>query len=227
MSVGGREYYAEFYADYERQSSARKLDFYMQLVRRFAPPGAELFELGVGLGNFLARASTEYRCTGSEVNDFGLAEARRRVPSARLLAGSYEQIPSERPPAVVVAWDVLEHIPQIDAALACIRARLAEPGYLIAVVPVYDGPLGGLVRALDRDPTHVSKWARHAWLAAFERNGFTVLDWGGVVRRLVLGRYYLHVARPRGLMQRVGSAIWIVGGTGAASRAPLHGRAAS
>lgn len=215
MVAGGREYYAENYPDYEQQNSAAKLDFYMQLVRGFAPKGADLFELGVGMGNFVARASAEYRCTGSEVNDFGLAEARRRAPSASLLAGSYEQIPRERPPTLVVAWDVLEHLPDLDEALACIRARLAAPGYLIAVVPVYDGPLGGLVRALDRDPTHLSKWSRTAWLEALEKHQFSVVDWGGIVRRLAFGRFYLHVTRPRALLRRVGSAIWFVAGTGA------------
>lgn len=211
MVAGGRDYYAENYPDYEKQSSPAKLDFYMELVRRFAPPGAELFELGVGMGLFLARASSEYRCTGSEVNDYGLSEARRRAPTATLLAGSYERIPTERPPTVVVAWDVLEHLPDPDAALACIHARLADPGHLIAVVPVYDGPLGGLVRALDHDPTHVSRWPRAAWLEALERHGFSLVDWGGVIRRLVFSRVYLHFTQPRALLQRIGSAIWFVG----------------
>ncbi len=210
MPAGGREYYAENYADYERQSSARKLDFYMQIVRRFAPAGSELFELGVGKGNFLAKAAAEYRCTGSEVNEYGLSEARRRAPGATLVAGSYEQIPTERPPAIVVAWDVLEHVAELDQALACIRARLAPSGHLIAVVPVYDGPLGGLVRALDHDETHVSKWARAAWNTTLQRHGFRVVAWGGIIRRLLFGRFYLHVTRPAWLLKRVGSAVWIV-----------------
>jgi SAM-dependent methyltransferase len=210
MSAGGRDYYAQNYPDYERQSSAAKLQFYMQLVRRRARPGSDLFELGFGQGNFLALAAAEYRCTGSEVNDYGLSEARRRAPSATLLAGSHERIPTDRPPAVVVAWDVLEHLPDLDQALACIRDRLAPGGYLIAVVPVYDGPLGGLVRALDRDPTHVSKWSRAAWLDTLGRHRFTVVDWGGIIRRLVRGRFYLHFTRPRSLLRRIGSAIWFV-----------------
>lgn len=227
MTAGGRDYYAENYPNYEQQNSESKLEFYMQLVRRFAAAGSELFELGVGMGLFLARASAEYRCTGSEVNDFGLSEARRRAPTATLYAGSYERIPTAPPPTIVVAWDVLEHLSDPHAALACIRARLADPGYLIAVVPVYDGPLGGLVRALDHDPTHVSKWPRAAWLEALERHGFSVVDWGGVIRRLVFSHFYLHVTQPRALLQRVGSAIWFVARTGApVSHTAASGRAA-
>jgi SAM-dependent methyltransferase len=208
MSAPGRDYYAQNYPDYERQSSPAKLEFYMRLVRRFAPPGSDLFELGFGKGNFLAKASAEYRCSGSEVNPVGLEEGRRRAPGATLFAGSYEAIPVDRAPAVVVAWDVLEHLPDLDAALACIRERLARDGHLIAVVPVYDGPLGGVVRALDHDPTHVSKWARSAWLETLRRHRFRVVDWGWLLRRLLLGRFYLHLTRPRELLTRVGPAIW-------------------
>jgi SAM-dependent methyltransferase len=57
--------------------------------------------------------------------------------------------------AVVVSWDVLEHIEPLDDALKTIYDRLADNGILIGVVPVYDGPLGWLVHRMDRDPTHL------------------------------------------------------------------------
>ena len=54
-------YYRDNYQDYERQASPAKLDFYMQLLSRWVPAGARVFELGVGQGNFLARASASRR----------------------------------------------------------------------------------------------------------------------------------------------------------------------
>jgi SAM-dependent methyltransferase len=208
--VAGEDYYRENYPDYERQSSRRKLDFYLRLLRRQVPAGARLHELGVGAGYFLARATAEYVCSGSEVNPHGLDEARRRAPEASLYEGSFEHIPVDPPPDVVVAWDVLEHIPDLDGALDCIRTRLAARGCLAGVVPVSDGPLGWLVRRLDRDPTHLWKWSRHAWTDRLERHGFEIVESGGIIRRLLMGRWYLHATRPAPILRRIGSALWFV-----------------
>jgi SAM-dependent methyltransferase len=208
--TAGEDYYRANYPDYERQSSPRKLDFYLGILRRQVPAGARVHELGVGLGHFVARAGGEYVCSGSEVNPHGLREAQRRAPAAALSAGSFERIPHEPGPDAVVAWDVLEHIPDLDAALACIRTRLAERGCLAAVVPVYDGPLGWLVRRLDRDPTHLWRWSRRAWVERLERHGFELVESGGIIRRLVLARWYVHLTRPAALLRQIGSAFWFV-----------------
>jgi SAM-dependent methyltransferase len=172
----GESYYQENYSDYERQNSTRKLEFYMRLVRAWVPRNSRLHELGVGLGYFLAYASPEYSCTGSDVNGYAVTEARRRAPRAVVSDGSFEAIPKDPKPVVVVAWDVLEHIPALPGALDCIRERLTESGFLIGVVPVYDGPLGWLVYRLDHDPTHIWKWSRHEWMEVLRRHGFEVLQ---------------------------------------------------
>lgn len=218
----GAEYYAENYADYERQTSPRKLAFYMEIVRTWVPRGSRLHELGTGMGHFLERACEDYLCSGSDVNAHGVVEAQRRAPRATLTEGSCEVIPASPPPQAVVAWDVLEHLPSLDAGLGTIHERLADGGLLIAVVPVYDGPLGRIVEWLDRDPTHVSKLGRRDWLGALERNGFETLAWGGILRRLVGGRWYLHLVWPRPLLRWIGSAVWIV-----ARRRPVRAGRAS
>lgn len=206
----GQDYYQDNYTDYDRQNSPRKLAFYMSLVRSRVPRGSRLHELGVGLGHFLACASREYVCSGSDVNPYGLGEAHRRAPRAVLAEGSFEQIPASPPPDIVVAWDVLEHVAELPAALDCIRQRLVGRGILIAVVPVYDGPLGWLVHRLDHDPTHVWKWPRQAWVDVLQRHGFEVVESGGVIRRLVMKRWYVHVTWPAPILRRVGSALWFV-----------------
>lgn len=144
----------------------------------------------------------------SDINVYGVAAARRRAPRALLLEGSYERIPVDPPPDAVVAWDVLEHIPDLPAALDCIRDRLTRTGWLFAVVPVYDGPLGWLVRRLDHDPSHVWKWSRRAWTEALRRQGFEIVESGGILHRLVMKRWYVHVTRPTPVVRRVGSALW-------------------
>jgi len=93
---------------------------------------------------------------------------------------------------VVTAFDVLEHISDLDGALTTIRAALPSDGALIAVVPVYDGPLGAVVRLLDHDPTHVQKESRAFWIRSIERH-FTILHYEGLFRFLVPHtRRYLH-----------------------------------
>lgn len=206
----GAAYYEANYPDYVRQNPDRKLDFYLGLVRRWAPPPARLHELGVGLGAFLERAAHEYECSGGDVNRYGVEATRRRVPRAQVTEGSFEEIPAEPPCQVIVAFDVLEHLPNLDRALATIAARLAPGGVLIGVVPVYGGALGWLVRLLDRDPTHVSKWPRDRWLETLHRHGFRVAESGGIIRKLIAGHWYLHLTRPAWLWRRAGSAIWFV-----------------
>jgi SAM-dependent methyltransferase len=203
-------YYRDNYQDYERQASPAKLDFYMQLLSRWVPAGARVFELGVGQGNFLARAKAAYRVEGVDVNEFGVKQTRARVPEARIEVGSFERIPREDPPNAVVAWDVLEHLPELDVGLRAIHAALPPAGVLAAVVPVYDGPLGWLVRRLDHDPTHVSKLGRGDWLARLAGAGFRVLEHGGILRKLVAGRAYVHLVRPQAVLRAAGSALYFV-----------------
>lgn len=210
MSCEGREYYDANYASYERQTPPGKLDFYMALTRRFVPRGSHLFELGVGMGHFLERAAAEFTCSGCDVNPYGLTKTREKVPDVPLTAGSVECIPTDPEVRAVVSWDVLEHLPDLDPALDTIRSRLAPGGVLIAVVPVYDGPLGAIVRMLDHDPTHVSKWSRAAWLEKLEMHGFEVVEHGGILRKLLFSRWYLHLTWPQAVLRRAGSAIWFV-----------------
>jgi hypothetical protein len=139
-----------------------------------------------------------------------VTEARRRAPRAVVSDGSFEAIPKDPKPVVVVAWDVLEHIPALPGALDCIRERLTESGFLIGVVPVYDGPLGWLVYRLDHDPTHIWKWSRHEWMEVLRRHGFEVLQWGGIIRRLLMNRWYFHATKPAPILRSIGSALWFV-----------------
>jgi predicted TPR repeat methyltransferase len=202
-------YYRENYPDYAAQNPPRKLAFYRELLRRHVKPGARLFELGVGLGMFLETVRSEYDCAGCDVNAFGVGETRGRTGLERLHVGSVETLADEPAPDVVVAWDVLEHLPDLDGALRTIHAHLAAGGYLIAVVPVYDGPLGWLVHLLDKDPTHVTKQSRRFWLRKLAETGFEVREWGGILRRLV-GSHYVHLTRPQIFLRRMGSAVYFV-----------------
>jgi hypothetical protein len=77
----------------------------------------------------------------------------------------------------------------------------------VFVVPVYDGPLGPVVRMLDGDPTHVHKESRDFWLDwAGER--FVIQEWCGVFRYLLPRGPYINW--PTQALRRIAPAIAVV-----------------
>ena len=188
-----RDYFETVYRDYQAQNPPRKLRFYRELVGR-AARGIErprILELGCAFGTFLASLGPGWTRFGIDVSAFALEEARRRVPEAELAVAPAGQVPFEGPFHVIAAFDVLEHVADLDAALDGVAARLTRGGALVLVVPVYDGPTGPLIRALDKDETHVHKEARRFWLERIGRR-LSIEEWWGVFRYLLPGRLYAH-----------------------------------
>jgi len=181
----------------------------MDLLERWVEKGERIFELGVGLGMFLERANAKFRCQGCDINRYAIGITHEKLPDVLVVEGSYECIPSTPPPKAVVCWDSLEHVPDLDAALKSIFSKLPEQGYLIGVVPVYDGPLSWLVRILDKDPTHVTKISRKAWLGRLHQHSFDVVEYGGIIRKLI-GSHYCHLVGPQIILKSCGTAIYFV-----------------
>jgi len=108
---------------------------------------------------------------------------------------------------IIVAFDVLEHIMELETIPENIASKLNPGGYFIFVVPVYDGPTGPIIRKLDHDTTHRHKRSRFFWLA-WVSSHFTVCQWQGVFRYLFPFGGYLHV--PTKLLRRMAPAIAVV-----------------
>ncbi|MFQ5835140.1 MAG: methyltransferase domain-containing protein [bacterium] len=195
-------YYADNYINYQKQNSPHMIRFYMDLVERWVRRGELIFELGVGLGVFLERASEKFACQGSDINHCGIESTRKKLPLLPLFEGSYECIPADPPPKAVVCWDILEPLPDLDAALNAIFSKLPEEGCLIGAVPVYDGPLGWLVHILDKDPAHVTKISRKEWLSRLSQHGFDLPEYGGIIRKLI-GSHYFHFVSPLGRFEKL------------------------
>ena len=163
------------------------------------PAQARVLEIGFGNGSFLAFCrSRQWQVCGTEVNsglvdvarDSGF-EALHTSTLEPLAAGSFD---------LVVAFDVLEHIPQ-DAMLAFLEQvkRVLRPGgVFIARFPNGDSPLSRVNQ--HGDVTHVTTIGSGKCRYFCDRLGVTLLHLGGQALP-VLGtdaRHALHalVARP-------------------------------
>ena len=194
MTTFDTQYFARWYGDYRRQNPPRKSQRYLAMIRRYQQGGA-LLDIGCSFGLFLQQATPLFRCTGMDVSPDVVAAAAANLPDATFLVGQLPHVP-QGPWDVITALDVLEHVPDPDAALAAIREGLRPGGIALVVVPVYDGPLGWLTRLLDKDPTHLHKTSRRYWLDLAARH-LELVAWQGFLRKLIWGRWYLNLPMTR------------------------------
>lgn len=120
----------EPFASYVRQVEQRRV----AAVRRLVPPPARLLDVGCGTGRFLrAAAGAGYAATGLEPVE-GTATAACAT-GLDVRTGVLEQAPEPGTWDVVTAFHVLEHVPDVPAALAALHGLLAPGGRLVLEVP--------------------------------------------------------------------------------------------
>jgi SAM-dependent methyltransferase len=131
----------EFYDGYHSKSAATPLEaevrrktrrIFEGWVDRLAPPpGGKLLELSCGLGQFLEvlrDRRPDLKLHGLDFSPFAVAQARRLVPQAKVVAGDAMKLPY--PAAsfdMVTCLGALEHYPDSGQGLKEI-ARVLKPG---------------------------------------------------------------------------------------------------
>jgi SAM-dependent methyltransferase len=205
---GPGDYFDVDYPDYALRNPPHKLAFYRSLIENAVrSPEPRVLELGCAFGRLLAQLPTSWRRFGLDSSERAIHEARRAVPGAALVVAGAVPIPFDCTFDGIFAFDVLEHLRDLEATQSTIRRRLEPGGTLIFVVPVYDGPLGSLVRRLDRDSTHVHKTDRGFWLEWTSR-AFEIVTWVGVFRLLLPTGHYVHL--PSRSLRAIAPAIAVV-----------------
>ncbi|MCO4770997.1 MAG: class I SAM-dependent methyltransferase [Deltaproteobacteria bacterium] len=191
-------YFADIYGgDYDARNPRYKHRALLSALRLHQPSGS-LLDIGCAYGRFLEVAAEEggYTLSGCDVSEHAAAIAGERLASrdVRVRQGGVldDPFPGETFD-VITMFDVIEHVDDLEAAFASVKTRLTEGGVFAFSVPVYDGPVGVLVEAMDLDPTHVHKIGRDAWLQHAQDHGFRVLRWMGIMRYFLASRVYLHL----------------------------------
>lgn len=232
MSDFERDYFAANYRDYAAQNPERKLSFYRRSIdealeragRGSGGSGGEdgkllLLDIGCGLGRFVASLPEDrWERHGTDLSAYAVEQNRERWPEIDFReAGATDRPFPDDTFDVVTAFDVIEHVPDLNAVAAAVTAMLRPGGVFAFVVPVYDGLSGPLIRLLDKDPTHVHKEPRDFWLR-WAGEHWADLDWQGMLRYLLPGGYYLHVPTRAG--RRHTPAILVTGALPASSASP-------
>lgn len=206
----GSDYFRDQYPDYWRQNPQRKLAWYEGAIRRWCDADPIRFlDIGCGLGAFVSHMadSADVVAHGTDVSNFAIESNRVRDPRPDWRESSADEQPwSGGSFDAITALDVLEHLQDPEATLRSVRHMLQSDGVFVAVVPVYDGLTGPIVRALDRDPTHLHQWPRQRWLDLVNSH-FEILEWAGAFRYLMPTRTYIHL--PTRTLRRHAPAILI------------------
>ncbi len=117
----------------EDEGRGRNFSTILRRLRRFAPPGVTLLDVGAASGIFLQLArSSGYRVAGIEPSAALVADAERLF-GLNLFCGTVEQFKAEDDYAVVTLLDVLEHVLDPGALLATLN-RLMAPGAMLVIV---------------------------------------------------------------------------------------------
>jgi SAM-dependent methyltransferase len=132
---------------------------------RFIGDGASVLEVGAGNGAF-SRHVRAGRYVGLELNPVAAAEARRRGADVRV--ESLRDYARREPAScdVVVAFQVLEHLPSPGEFLADAVTALKPGGRLILSVPSEDSYLRlGQNYELNLPPHHQTRWTHETMRA--------------------------------------------------------------
>ncbi len=175
--------YLENYAPYLKNSFIRGL----QRLKKYAPAGTTLLDVGCGFGYFLNLArDAGYLVEGIEVSKTLTLEAKSRF-DINIESGSILEINPNRAFNILTAWDMLEHVIDINQMLNKFKECLTPDGLLLLRVPDFSFmqnhlPIDFLASytknvfplSINQHYHHFSRQSLEIFLS---KAGFKVLEW--------------------------------------------------
>jgi SAM-dependent methyltransferase len=152
------------------------------MVERWAPErrsDAALLDVGCGYGHLLERFRDLYELHGVELSEHAAARARALLPRAHVLRADLQRgLPFRERFDVVLAINVVEHLPDPRSGVAALRDALVPGGLAVIHLPTINGPVSrGIYRfAYAGDPTHVYRPSSREARDLFEAGGFSLLE---------------------------------------------------
>jgi 2-polyprenyl-3-methyl-5-hydroxy-6-metoxy-1,4-benzoquinol methylase len=193
-------YFNQMYeGDYDKRNPKYKFESYFNELKPFINLSSEvkLLDIGCAYGSFLNVARQYCSVTGADISKHAVDIARNRLPGVTILHSDILGLRLDQKFDVITCFDILEHVPQIEAALDHIKNLLSDNGILVLSVPVYDTIIGQIVMKLDKDPTHIHKNSRYWWLNLLTTNHYQILKWTGIWRYYFKDIFYLHFCSAR------------------------------
>lgn len=179
-----QDYYRTLYGEVPRQTRFDRARDHrvVRLVDRHAPPpriDSALLDIGCGYGYLLSRFRGRYRLVGIDLSTHAAVQARARLPRAVVLAADVQRpLPFDRPFDVVLAINVIEHLPDPVAGVTGIRDALVPGGLCVIHLPTINRWKSRLIYhfAYAGDPTHVYRPSGREVRGLFEGAGFETLE---------------------------------------------------
>ena len=155
--------------------------YYAALVRRYAPSGGKLLEMGSGLGHLLGLLQDDFECVGIDIADYSVEQIKRNAPRATGIVMSADDLSrfGDATFNAVVALHLVEHLPDPADTIRQVNRILRSGGLFLFATP---NPVYSLRRfkdpqtdAIGKDPTHINVQPPEQWHAWCEENRFTIL----------------------------------------------------
>jgi SAM-dependent methyltransferase len=173
------EYFYSHYRPEEGEWGIKDLEKYKRwyypwmqfLKKKFNFKDKTALELGCGIGAFTALLNNEgCKATGTDIADKMIAHAKKTSSGVEFLVYDVmEPFPVKKTFDYVFAFEVLEHIPQLDRAVSSIYTLVKQGGYFIGSTP-YPYKKNMI------DLTHINVHLPFFWKTCFESNGFSRVD---------------------------------------------------
>lgn len=155
--------------------------YYATLVKRYAPSGGKLLEMGCGLGHLLGLLQNDFDCVGADIADYSIEQLKRNAPKVEghvMDVSDLSRFENEAFSAVV-ALHLVEHLPDPADTIRQIHRILRPGGVFLFATP---NPGYSLRRykdvktdAIGKDPTHINVQPPRQWREWSEAAGFKML----------------------------------------------------
>jgi SAM-dependent methyltransferase len=163
-------------AQHRMETADRYNEWLLDRGRRYL--GARVLDVGAGLGTFVELLPAGTEVVALEPDSEFAAAMRSRFaerPNVRVEEIGVEQLGEDEALGLfdtIVCFNVLEHLPDDEAALRTLRARLVPGGYLLVLVPAHERLFG----EIDREVGHERRYGRQGLRARLEAADFDIVD---------------------------------------------------